>query len=77
MSKAANQASKRYEKKSRAIKASRSLNVLKKNKKGLLTEYQRSFSFYKKSSATGRRCAACNILILHDRGANVKKIPTR
>ena len=33
---------------------SRSLNVLKKSEKGLLTEYQRSFSFWKKSSATGR-----------------------
>jgi hypothetical protein len=34
--------------------ASRSLNVLKKNEKGLLTEYQQSFSFWKKSSGTGR-----------------------
>ena len=34
--------------------ASRSLNVLKNNEKGLLTEYQRSFSFWKKSFATGR-----------------------
>jgi hypothetical protein len=32
---------------------SRSLNVLKKSEKGLLSEYQRSFSFWKKSSATG------------------------
>jgi len=31
--------------------ASRSLNVLKKSEKGSLTEYQRSFSFWKKSSA--------------------------
>jgi len=30
-------------KKDRGIVPSRSLNVLKKNKKGLLTEYQRSF----------------------------------
>jgi hypothetical protein len=36
------------------VAASRSLNVLKKSEKGLLTEYQRSFSFWKKSSATGR-----------------------
>ena len=34
--------------------ASRSFNALKRSEKGLLTEYQRSFSFWKKSSATGR-----------------------
>ena len=39
------------------IRTSRSLNVLKKSEKGLLTEYQRSFSFWKKSSARGR-CGA-------------------
>ena len=33
----------RAEKKGSAFDASRSLNVLKKNKKGLLIEYQRSF----------------------------------
>jgi len=33
---------------------SRSLNVLKKSEKGLLILSQRSFSFWKKSSATGR-----------------------
>jgi hypothetical protein len=43
---------------SRVIMASRSLNVLKENEKGPLTEDQRSFSFCKKFSATGRGCAA-------------------
>jgi hypothetical protein len=32
--------------------ADRSLNVLKRTEKGLLTGCQRSFSFWKKSSAT-------------------------
>jgi len=35
------------------VLASRSLNVLKRSEKGLLTEYQRSFSFWKESSGTG------------------------
>jgi hypothetical protein len=34
--------------------ASRSLNVLKKSEKGPLTKHQRSFSFWKKSSARGQ-----------------------
>jgi hypothetical protein len=40
--------------KDRVKSTSRSLKVLKKTEKGLLTEYQWSFSFWKKSSATGR-----------------------
>jgi hypothetical protein len=40
--------------KGRVSMTSRSLTVLKKSEKGLLTEYQRSFSFRKKSSSTGR-----------------------
>ena len=52
---------------------SRSLNVLKKNGKGLLNKYQRSFSFWKKSSATGRSCVACKVLILHDKTVKVKE----
>ena len=59
-------------KEGRDDRASRSLNVLKKNKKGLLTEYQRSFSFWKKSSATGRCCASYKILILHDKIATLR-----
>jgi len=41
-------------KKTGSLLTSRSLNVLKKSEKGMLTEYQRFFSFWKKSSATGR-----------------------
>ncbi len=45
-------------KKAERFLTSRSLNVLKKNEKGPPTEYQRSFSFWKKSSTTGRGYAA-------------------
>jgi hypothetical protein len=40
--------------KDRVRGTSRSLKVLKKTEKGLLIEYQRSFSFWKKSSARGQ-----------------------
>jgi hypothetical protein len=46
--------SENFMRKGRVYMASRSLNVLKKSEKGLLTGYQRSFSFWKKSFARGR-----------------------
>jgi len=39
--------------KGRAKMTSRSLNVFKKSEKGLLTEYQQSFSFWKKAARSG------------------------